>query len=399
MDSDIVVKVESVSKDFKLPSENSKSVKSIFTNFSSFRHKSYKTQHALKDINFEVRKGEFFGIVGRNGSGKSTLLKLIAGIYQPTEGSISTVGRLVPFIELGVGFNPELSGRDNVYLNGAMLGFDNNAIDTKYTKIVEFAELEKFMNQKLRNYSSGMQVRLAFSVATILAESDILLLDEVLAVGDADFQRKCFDYFRQLKKMKKTVIFISHDMDAIREYCDRAIIIDEAKVIKSGTPEEVSKTYTKLFLEEAGDNKLDNSNDDESRWGNGHAMISEPKAAISDEIIKITHIVKNIHEVKSPAVGIRFKSLTGEVVMGTSTKIKKLTLDEKKESLYNIEWSFPNILSDGVFEIDIAVTENSGLSTCDWWDNALTIRIRKAEKVPYNINPNIKVKKYVEKTI
>ena len=204
MSNEIAISVKNVSKNFQLPHEKVDSIKSAFVR--PFRRKTgVEVQHALKNISFDVKKGEFFGIVGRNGSGKSTLLKIIAGIYEPTDGTITKNGKLVPFIELGVGFNPELTGRENVYLNGALLGFTKKEVDANYDSIVEFAELERFMDQKLKNYSSGMQVRLAFAVAT-KAQAEILLVDEVLAVGDADFQRKCFDYFRELKKNKTTVV-------------------------------------------------------------------------------------------------------------------------------------------------------------------------------------------------
>ncbi|HMH30872.1 MAG TPA: ABC transporter ATP-binding protein, partial [Methylomirabilota bacterium] len=225
MSEEIAISVKNVSKDFVLPHEKVSSIKSIFTSVTKKRNKKADTQHALKDVSFEIKKGEFFGIVGRNGSGKSTMLKILAGIYQPTAGSVRTKGKLVPFIELGVGFNPELTGRENVYLNGAMLGFSDKQVKAMYKDIVDFAELERFMDQKLKNYSSGMQVRLAFSMA-VRAEADILLIDEVLAVGDADFQRKCFDYFRSLKGAGTTVVFVTHDMDAVREYCDQAILIE-----------------------------------------------------------------------------------------------------------------------------------------------------------------------------
>src|SRR3989344_1268902 len=241
------IKVNNVSKNFILPHLRKNTVKRIFTSlFDTKRKAKSEVQHALKDISFEIKKGEFFGIVGRNGSGKSTLLKMLAGIYQPTKGSIQVHGKLVPFIELGVGFNPELTGRENVYLNGALLGFDTKQIDAMYDSIVEFAELEKFMDQKLKNYSSGMQVRLAFSMA-IRADADILLIDEVLAVGDADFQRKCYDYFKKLKKEKRTVIFVSHDMDAVREYCDRAMLIEKSKAVTISGTAEIAEKYLKLF--------------------------------------------------------------------------------------------------------------------------------------------------------
>src|SRR5580704_6284324 len=229
MDSDFAIKVEHVSKTFKLPHEKASSLKGALIDFT--RHKKgYENQRVLQDISFEIKKGEFFGIVGRNGSGKSTLLKLLAGIYIPNKGNIHINGRLTPFIELGVGFNPELTGRENVFLNGALLGFNRREIKAMYNDIVDFAELEKFMDQKLKNYSSGMQVRLAFSVA-IRANTDILLLDEVLAVGDAAFQQKCYDYFEDLKRQKKTVVFVSHDMSAVTRFCNKAIYIKDGELI------------------------------------------------------------------------------------------------------------------------------------------------------------------------
>src|SRR5579884_2888150 len=249
MGEETIIKVENVSKDFILPHERVNSVKGLFTSLSKGLYGTRETQHALKNISVEIKKGEFFGVVGRNGSGKSTLLKILAGIYQPTKGSLFTKGRLIPFIELGVGFNPELTGRENVYLNGAMMGFTKDQTDSMYDEIVAFAELDDFMDQKLKNYSSGMQVRLAFSVA-IKAEADILLVDEVLAVGDADFQRKCFQFFKQLKKNKKTVIFVTHDMNAVREFCDRALLIENSKVIAIDKANYIASQYSKLFIVE-----------------------------------------------------------------------------------------------------------------------------------------------------
>ncbi len=244
MDDDIAIKVDGVYKNFKLPHEKTNSLKSLFMNIGKKRKKGYEVQHALKDVSFEVKKGEFFGIVGRNGSGKSTLLKIIAEIYQPTKGKVQKSGRLVPFIELGVGFNPELTGRENIYLNGGLLGFSKKEVDVMYDDIVTFAELEKFMDQKLKNYSSGMQVRLAFSMAT-RANADILVLDEVLAVGDEAFQRKCDEYFKIIKEDKtKTVILVTHSMDAVRRFCDRALFIQDTVVKAIGSKEDIANKYT-----------------------------------------------------------------------------------------------------------------------------------------------------------
>ena len=242
MSNNIAVKIDHVSKFFRLPTEATQSLRTSLVNrFKGI--KGYKEQHVLKDISFEVEKGDFFGIVGRNGSGKSTLLKIISEIYVPEKGTVTIDGKLVSFIELGVGFNPELTGRENVYMNGAMLGFSTEEIDTMYDDLVEFAELEEFMNQKLKNYSSGMQVRLAFSVA-IKAQGDILILDEVLAVGDEAFQRKCNDYFMERKKSGKTTILVTHDMNAVKKYCNKAVLIEDGLIKVVGAPDDVANQYS-----------------------------------------------------------------------------------------------------------------------------------------------------------
>lgn len=257
------VSIKNVSKAFKLPTESTNSLKRLVINTVK-GIKGYKEQQVLKDISFDVYKGDFFGVVGRNGSGKSTLLKIISQIYWPENGTVEIDGRLVSFIELGVGFNPELTGRENVYLNGAMLGFSEKEIDGMYEDIVSFAELSEFMNQKLKNYSSGMQVRLAFSVA-IQAKSDILVLDEVLAVGDEAFQRKCNDYFMQARAEKKTIILVTHSMEAVRKYCNRAVMIDKGKVKVLGTPDEVANQYSLDNVVQAGAEVLDAAKNESDR--------------------------------------------------------------------------------------------------------------------------------------
>ncbi len=246
--SNSVIKVKNVQKSFKLPTEQSDSLKQIIINWIK-GIKGYKMQRVLKDITFNVEKGDFYGIVGRNGSGKSTLLKLISGIYTQDKGSIDINGSLVSFIELGVGFNPELTGRENIFLNGALMGFTTKEIGDMYNDIVEFAELEEFMDQKLKNYSSGMRVRLAFSCA-IRAQSDILVLDEVLAVGDEAFQQKCNDFFTKIKKDKsKTVVLVTHSMGSVRKYCNKAIFIRDGVIEIDGSPEDVANAYTLQNME------------------------------------------------------------------------------------------------------------------------------------------------------
>ena len=262
-----VLKVEHVAKSFRLPMEQASGLKQAVINWTK-GISGYKMQHVLRDINFEVKEGDFFGVVGRNGSGKSTLLKLISGIYMPDQGSISVDGKLVSFIELGVGFNPELTGRENVYLNGALLGFSQEEIDAMYDDIVEFSELSEFMDQKLKNYSSGMQVRLAFAVA-IKAKGDILVLDEVLAVGDEAFQRKCDNFFTEVKQdPTKTVILVTHSMDSVKKYCNKAILIKDGEIIASGNQDDVADRYTlenfKKNADPLGDDANNETDDKES---------------------------------------------------------------------------------------------------------------------------------------
>lgn len=246
--NNIAVEVKDLVKSFEIPLEASSGIKQKIINFVK-NIKGYRVFTPLNEVSFTVKKGEFYGIVGKNGSGKSTLLKTLAGIYYPEHGSVNINGSLVPFIELGVGFNPELSGRENIYLNGALLGFSHKEVDVMYQDIVDFAELGDFMEERLKNYSSGMQVRLAFSIA-IKAKGDILLLDEVLAVGDAAFQQKCYDYFETLKLNNQTVIIVTHDMNAVKRFCSKAMIISEGKIEKIGTPEEIAEIYTEKNIEQ-----------------------------------------------------------------------------------------------------------------------------------------------------
>lgn len=308
-DKQIAVKVDHVSKYFKLPTEATNSLRTALVNrFKGI--KGYKEQHVLKDISFEVEKGDFFGILGRNGSGKSTLLKIISEIYVPEKGTVTIDGKLVSFIELGVGFNPELTGRENVYMNGAMLGFSTAEIDAMYDDIVDFAELHEFMNQKLKNYSSGMQVRLAFSVA-IKAQGDILILDEVLAVGDEAFQRKCNDYFQERKKSGKTTILVTHDMGAVKKYCNKAVLIENGLVKAIGDPFDVSDQYSFDNLES---NSHHNGNEDEgivtSEVEGFTARLLSPKKVTPDDEVVIEFSFNLLDESVNPHIAFSFVDIS-----------------------------------------------------------------------------------------
>jgi len=240
-----MISVAHVGKEFIIPHEHIGSVREYFVKM--FKKKTYNVFHALSDINFSVEEGDFFGIVGRNGSGKSTLLKIIAQIYEPTHGKIKVHGKISPFLELGVGFNPELSARENVYLNGSILGMHKKQIDAIYDEVIAFAELEEFQEVKLKNFSSGMYVRLAFTVA-IQADSDILLMDEVLAVGDQRFQEKCFKVFEDLKAKGKTIVFVSHDMGNIEKFCNKVLVLEKGKVVYEGETKIGIQTYHQLNM-------------------------------------------------------------------------------------------------------------------------------------------------------
>jgi ABC-2 type transport system ATP-binding protein len=378
---DFAIKVENVGKTFKLPHEKQSSIKSMFIN--AFRSKKgYELQKALNGVSFEIKKGEFFGIVGRNGSGKSTLLKLLAGIYTPTSGQVHVRGSLTPFIELGVGFSPELTGRENVFLNGALLGFNRNDMQKMYTDIVEFAELERFMDQKLKNYSSGMQVRLAFSIA-IRAQSDILLLDEVLAVGDEAFQRKCYDYFESLKREKKTVIIVTHDMAAIERFCDRGILIEGGEVVIDGTAKQIVKGYRRIF--EKDQKKQKPKDDIKKRWGDGRLKIASPVTICNKESIEINFKINCVEQIKDSAiVSYTIKNTEGRSLYGERYKSSVLKLlnpgDSTKASII-----VKNILGKGDYLIDLSIYAEDSNSYCDFWSDSTSFTVKDGPLNQLNI--------------
>jgi len=252
-DAPLAIQVEDLHKAFRIPTQRVDSLKERAVH--PFASRDYRELRALDGISFEVRKGEFFGIVGRNGSGKSTLLKLLASIYRADAGTIRMAGRLAPFIELGVGFNHELTARENVVLNGVMMGLTPKEMRQRLDSVIEFAELGEFADLKLKNYSSGMLVRLAFSVM-MEADADVLLIDEVLAVGDASFQQKCADAFHQMKAEGKTIVLVTHEMGTVETYCHRAMLLSDGQIQHIGDPAEAGREYLKLNFEggvDAGD--------------------------------------------------------------------------------------------------------------------------------------------------
>jgi ABC-type polysaccharide/polyol phosphate transport system ATPase subunit len=239
----LAIEVRNVTKTFRIPSHRVDSLKERVTH--PLTRVQYRTLPALRDVSFDVRRGEFFGIVGRNGSGKSTLLKIMASIYRPDAGRIRMAGRLAPFIELGVGFDTELTSRENIVLNGVLMGLDRNEAAKRIDAVLDFAELREFADLKLKNYSSGMMVRLAFSVM-VEAHADVMLIDEVLAVGDASFSQKCMDVFRELRDAGRTIVLVTHSMATVQDFCDRAMLIHDSELQYIGDPEETALRYYRL---------------------------------------------------------------------------------------------------------------------------------------------------------
>lgn len=398
-DTPVAISVNTVSKNFALPHEKTQSVKGAFTSLIRPKSRTIEVQHALRGIDFTIHEGEFFGIVGRNGSGKSTLLKILAGIYQPTNGKVTTNGKLVPFIELGVGFNPELTGRENVYLNGALLGFSKKEMDEQYDRIVEFAELEAFMDQKLKNYSSGMQVRLAFSVA-IIAEADILLVDEVLAVGDADFQRKCFEYFKKLKRDKKTVVFVSHDMGAVQQYCDRALLIEKSNLIEIGDADRIAMLYSKMFVDnqdaesESDGKKKKLSPSGEERWGDGMAKWSKISVHFTDtntqtnepRYLEITATGKAKEDIEFPIFGFSIKNAEFMHILGTNTIRKQIKIPSLvKGEEFSVTWRVQNVFNTGKHYVDCTIAHDQATMVSDRWPDATSFMMTRIEDNPYPV--------------
>jgi ABC-type polysaccharide/polyol phosphate transport system ATPase subunit len=230
------IDVAGISKSFRIPHEQRTYFKEYFLH--PFRRTQYERNEALKDVTFSVEVGEFFGIFGPNGSGKSTLLRILAGIYVEDEGRVRVNGLLSPFIELGVGFNPDLNARDNIRINATLAGLSRRQLDEKFDEILEFSELERFVDQKLKNYSSGMLMRLAYSIA-IQIPFDVLLLDEVLAVGDESFQAKCFETFDRFKSEGRTVVLVTHQLELLNRFADRVLLLEYGQVRSVGRPVEV----------------------------------------------------------------------------------------------------------------------------------------------------------------
>jgi len=363
---------EGVHKRFKIPEERTHTLKERALH--PLRRSRHEELYALKDISFAVAPGEFFGIVGRNGSGKSTLLKCLAGIYRTDQGQIWCNGRLSTFIELGVGFNPDLAAYENVALNGIMLGLSPRDARSRFQRVIEFAELEEFQDLKLKNYSSGMHVRLAFSVA-IQVDAEILLIDEVLAVGDAAFQQKCFDVFNRMREEGRTIVFVTHDMSAVTRFCHRAMLLERGEMVCVGDPRDVADRYLELAFGRAVGEEDDGVGS--ARMGDGTARVSDvwigddpvdrQSVAPQGEPLTLKVLIGFNADVLDPALSLTlFNEQRQPVVVTTTAKDRERTGSFQADELALFSFSFHNMLAPGRYHPVLTVTHRGeGLDVID----------------------------------
>ena len=367
--SDIAINVENVSKVYKIYDKKTDRMKDAL---GLSRKQLYKEHYALRDVSMQIKKGETLGIIGTNGSGKSTILKIITGLLNPTEGKVTIDGRISALLELGAGFNMEYTGIENVYLNGTMIGFTKEEIDAKLQGILDFADIGDFVNQPVKTYSSGMFVRLAFAVA-INIDPEILIVDEALSVGDVFFQAKCYHKFEEFKKMGKTILFVSHDLSSIAQYCDRVVLLNRGVKVDEGTPKDMINLYKKILVGQSPADKTSDSiassgapedeakavqelnagaddggnvlwsshfelNPDVNEYGNRKAEIIDfgildENGMWSGNIEKGTHFtikykVRFNENVSDPILTYTIKDLKGNSITGSNTMYEKVNFGE-----------------------------------------------------------------------
>jgi len=386
MEKNIAIQVNNVGKTFRIPHEKITTIRGAFV--SALKSHGYEEFKALEDVSFEVKKGEFFGIIGRNGSGKSTLLKILAGIYQTDKGKVKVNGLISPFLELGIGFNPELSGRDNVYLNATVLGMTHKQIEEKFDDIVEFSELRRFIDQKIKNYSSGMQVRLAFSVA-IYANRDILLMDEVLAVGDTNFQRKCLEQFIEYKKSNKTILFVSHDLATVQRFCDRVMLLRNGEIQFVGNPEEAVNRYvSQSAADEEKTKSAESAGSSLARITKVEFLDGEKRKKHSfstGEAIVIRIRYKTKEKIEEPMIGLAIFNQDGIQISGPNSISSGLKLDHIDGEGHVDYVILQNPFFSGVYYLTVAIHDKYGAVSYDFKEKAYAFNVISKEKNQYGI--------------
>jgi ABC-type polysaccharide/polyol phosphate transport system ATPase subunit len=382
---DVAISVRSVGKMYYLYNRPQDRLKQAFL---WGRKKLYREFWALRDVSFEVRRGEALGIIGRNGAGKSTLLQIVAGTLKPTAGEVQINGRVAALLELGSGFNPEFTGRENVYLNGAILGFSRQEMDERFDEIAAFADIGDFIDQPVKLYSSGMYVRLAFAVQAFV-DAEVLIVDEAIAVGDVYFQMKCFRHFKNIQAEGVAIVFVSHDLATVKQYCDRAILLDQGRIVAEGDPNDVTNRYFQLlygFEKDAEDEAtlpetmppvLDLTADrsrlyhDHHRYGDGKAKVvdffirngkgQDVKAITSCSPCSFLVRLRVLEDIAHPVVGLRIKTVTGVDAFAINTDFEKIEIGSRKagEEFY-VEFSQNLCLAAGYYFISAAIGEKAG---------------------------------------
>ena len=378
----MAVRVEHIWKTFQIPHERRTT---IFENLvGMMRPNHYETFTVLKDVSFEVEDGECVGIIGDNGSGKSTLLKIIANILRPSSGIVKVEGKMTPFLELGVGFQPDLTVKENIGVYATVMGLSRKEIKDRTDDVIDFAGLKKFEDTKLKNLSSGMQVRLAFSTA-IQTDPDVLLVDEVLAVGDMEFQQKCFDVFNRYKKEGVTILFVSHDLGAVRKYCDRTLLLNNGEFVSyGGTNEVIDKYIYKLGKPDVETSTIRTNEEKETRWGNRKIEIlgvkfldkngMENSNFISMDTMTVRVLYDSHEMVHAPVFGIVFYS-QDTYCYGTTTEFGKFNIGTVFGK-GNVDFTIEKLpLRTGKFEVTVAVADSNYKTTYDWHDRLYSFNV------------------------
>ena len=376
--SNVAVRADGLWKNFRLYHERNQFLKAAILRGRRARYEEF---WALKDVSFEVPTGTTFGVIGHNGSGKSTLLKTLTGILVPDKGTVSTVGRVSALLELGAGFHPELSGRENVFLNGAILGLKKREIEQRFDGIVEFAGLEQFIDSPVKNYSSGMFVRLGFAVAANV-EPDVLLIDEVLSVGDEAFQRKSAERIEQFRRDGRTIVFVSHGLGQVEQLCETVAWLDHGEIKTIGPAAEVISEYR-------GDSHEAKKTPDEigSRWGSGEAQITRVETLDGDrqpvehprtlDPLTVRVYLTAHAPIQDSVLIARIDQLGGHTVWQSSTRRNGVTIG-RIDSNATVDLHFPSLpLLEGTYELTVALTNQTEIQPYDWWERRIRFDVRQ----------------------
>ncbi len=388
------LKLTNICKNFVLPHEKRDTLKESFLGL--LKKRTYERFKALENVNLQVNPGEFIGIVGKNGSGKSTLLKIMAGIYRPDKGTLQVDVTIAPFLELGIGFQPELTARENIRVNGTLLGLSKKEIMEKFERIVAFAEVQKFLDLKMKNFSSGMQARLAFAIAKE-ADADIYLCDEVFAVGDEAFQQKCIEVFEQWKKQGKTLVLVSHNPAFITQFCSKAVLLEKGKVAAAGDAETVIDEYhRRLHLEStAAGNAVKTAAERTHQSLDSDILITDVRFFSKDGAEKSSfktgepltaRIFYKVHRpVKNPVFGIAIHRDDGVHISGPNTKTSEYPIDEVKRDGYLDCVINPNNLLGGRYVFTVSCFDATCTRPYDYHDRQYTFSVERNRENQYGL--------------